>query len=209
MAESHLSWKEEALKRIPKVQKLPGECMKHVLPGEDTLAKQILLALLKATSKRNEPVKLAEIVDTLYGSPQKDKLDVVRLTMDKTLIRCGIAEKIYFSDRDVRYFPAAYRFQEVQRIDTGTSSKSIQLVGDEVKLPMEYWPVPYEYYDLTLSKASLEDGMARLEQDRVDQVVDEKTYGRLKRELEQEKDNIAKKLKRYAEVEDVIGGSRP
>lgn len=210
VAASNLSWKEEALKRIPKVQKLPGECMKHVLPGEDSLAKQILLALLKASSRRNEPVKLAEIVEAMYGEPQKDKQDVVRLTMDKTLLKCGIVEKIYFSERDVRYFPAAYRFQEVQRIDTGTSSKAVQLVGEKVQLPREYWPLPPEFLNLSLAKGSTDDAISKLEQDHADRLVDDRTYEKLKRGLQGEAEEIAKKLKEYAEIESALNeASRP
>jgi len=130
------------------------------------------------------------------------------LFRSKTLIKCGIVEKIYFSERDVRYFPAAYRFQEVQRMDTGTGSKTAQLVGSEVQLPREYWPVPSEYFELAVSRAATEDAITKLEQDHADHKVDDRTYDRLRRALEGEMEAVTKKLRRYADVEETMGGTR-
>jgi len=199
-----MSWKEEAVKRILKVQKLPQDCMKHVLTDGEALANQILSALLKASSKKSEPVKLAEIADLVYGEAEKDKQDVIRLTMEKTLIKCGIVDKIRFSDRDVRYFPVAYRFQEVRRIETGTGSKIEQLVGDAVELPRDYWPVPKEYYELVTSKAGCEDALAKLEDDSKLGAVGPQAYQRIKTKLENDLEDVKKKLKGYEAIGELM-----
>jgi len=200
----HLSWREESVKRIQKVVKLPQECMKHVRLENDNLANQIFLALLKATSRRGEPVKLSDLTNVLYGAGEKDKQDVVRLTMEKTLIRCGAVDKIHFSDRDVRYFPVAYRFQEVNRVETGTGSKIEQLVGELLEMPREFWPLPDEYFHLVTSERGYEEALAKLDQDSKSGAVDPRTYGRLKEKIQSELAGIAKKLRDYEAIRELL-----
>jgi hypothetical protein len=202
------SWQAEALKRIMKVQKLQGDCMRHVLPGKDSLTKQILAALLRATTKRNEPVKLSDIADIMYGDAPKDKLDVIRLTLDKTLIRCGIVDKIYFADRDVRYFPVAYRFQEISRVETGTGSKIEQLVGEVVRLPTDMWPAPTEYYRLVVESKASEDALTKLEADHVQGRVEKGTYEATKKKLLGEAESLTKKLRPFSELDEIMSQDR-
>jgi len=195
-----LSWREESIKRIQKLLKLPHECMKHVRLENDALANQAFLALLKATSRRGEPVKLPDLVKILYGGGEKDKQDVVRLTMEKTLIKCGVVDKVYFSDRDVRYFPAAFRFQEVNRVETGTGTKMEQLVGEVFEVPPEYWPLPQEYFELLTAKKGYDDALHKLDEDSEKGGVDRKTHRRLKEKMQGELDRVTKKLKEYEGV---------
>ncbi len=198
------SWKEEAIKRILKVQKLPQDCMKHLFQDKEALANQILLAVLKASSKKNEPVKLAEITELVYGSPDKEKQDIIRLTMDKTLLRCGIVDKIYFAERDVRYFPVAYRFQEIRRVETGTGSKIDQLVGEVVELPKETWPVPTEYFKLVASRKGCEEALTKLEEDSAQGLIARQAYQEIKTKLQKELDGISKRLKNYEAITEVM-----
>lgn len=199
-----MSWREEGIKRIQRLLKLPQECMKHVRLENEALANQTFLALLKTTSRRGEPVKLPDLVNILYGGREKDKQDVVRLTMEKTLIRCGIVDKIYFSDRDVRYFPTAYRFQEVNRVETGSGTKMEQLVGDVFEVPPVYWPLPPEYFELVTSKKGYDDALRKLDEDSKKGAVDQKTHRRLKEKMQVELNGVAKKLKEYDGVSQLI-----
>ncbi len=192
------------MKRILKISRLQQECLKHVRPDREALANQILGALLKASSKKNEPVKLSDIAEVLYGPNEKDKQDIIRLTMDKTLIKCGIVDKIYFSERDVRYFPTAYRFQEIRRVETGTGAKIDELVGEVVELPREYWPVPKEYFDLMASRTSYQEALVKLESDSKSGSIDSQTNQRLKTKLERELESVTKKLKDYEGVSDIM-----
>ncbi len=192
------------MKRILRIFKVQQECVKYVRADREALANQILAALLKASSRRNEPVKLSDIADVIYGPNEKDKQDVIRLTMDKTLIKCGIVDKIYFGERDVRYFPTAYRFQEIRRVETGTGAKIDELVGEVVELPREYWPVPKEYFDLVASRASYQDALAKLESDSKSGSIDSQTHQRLKTKFERELESVTKKLKDYEGVSDIM-----
>jgi hypothetical protein len=199
-----MSWKEESMKRILKVSKLHPDCMKYVRPDKEPLANQILTALLKSSSRNNEPVKLAEIAEVIYGPNEKDKQDVLRLTMDKTLIKCGIVDKIYFGERDVRYFPIAYRFQEVRRVETGAGTKIEEPVGEVVELPREHWPVPKEYFDLMASRTSYEEALVKLEGDAKSGSIDSQTHQRLKTKIERELEGVTRKLKDYEGMNDIM-----
>ncbi len=192
------------MKRILKVSKLQQDCMKYVKPDKEALANQILAALLKTSSKNNEPVKLSEIAEVVYGASEKDKHDVIRLTMDKTLIKCGIVDKIYFSERDVRYFPIAYRFQEIRRVETGAGHKIEEPVGEVVELPREHWPVPREYFDLMASRTSYEESLAKLEGDAKNGSIDPQTHQRLKTKVQRDLEGVIKKLKDYEGMNDVM-----
>jgi hypothetical protein len=202
------SWEAEGLSRILKVKKLQGDCMRHVLPGKDYLAKEILEALLKVSSKRNMPVKLSEIAELMYEDAPKDKLDVIRLTLDKTLIRCGIVDKIYFADRDVRYFPVAYRFQEVSRVETGSGSRIEQLVGEVIRLPVDLWPVPPDYYRLVIESKASDDALSKLEEDHRSGQTDDKNYESTKKKLRERSDVISRRLKQFSELDDIMREDR-
>lgn len=178
--------------------------MKHVQRDKEALSNQILYALLETSSTKNEPVKLAEITEKIYGASAKEKQDVVRLTTEKTLIRCGIVDKIYFSERDVRYFPAAYRFQETNRLETGTGAKIEQSVGDIVAFPREYWPIPKEYFELVASKAACEDTLAKVEEDFRQGLVSRQTSQKMRRKLQDDLEAILKRLKEYDKIAEVI-----
>jgi hypothetical protein len=199
-----LSWNEEAIKRVLKVHKLSQECMKYVQPDKDALANQILVALSKASARKNAPVKLSEIAETIHGTAEKDKQDVIRLTMQKTLLKCGIVDKIYVSERDVRYFPVAYRFQEVQRVETGTGGKIEQPVGDVVELSRENWPIPKEFFELVTSKAGYEEALTKLEEDTQSGSVDSQTQQRIKSKLQKGLEDVSKRLKEYEALDELM-----
>jgi len=199
-----LSWNEEAIKRILKVHKLSQECMKYVQPDKDALANQILVALSKASARKNAPVKLSEITETIHGTAEKDKQDVIRLTMQKTLLKCGIVDKIYVSERDVRYFPVAYRFQEVQRVETGTGAKIEQPVGDVIELSRENWPVPKEFFELVTSKAGYEEALTKLEEDSRNGSVDSQAQQRIKSKLQKGLEDVSKKLKEFEALNELM-----
>jgi hypothetical protein len=199
-----MSWTEEALKRVSKVVKLQQDCAKYLQMDGGSLASQILLGLLKATAAKQAPVKLSEIVDAMYGKEGREKQDVVRLTMEKTLLKCGIVEKIYVGERDVRYFPAAYRFQEVSRSETSSGSKTEQLVGAEVRLPAKYWAVPAEAYQLIVEREACMKALDKLEEDVRRGSVDAEEYRRMKEGLTRSLSETEKRLKNYGEIVSLI-----
>ncbi len=199
-----LSWNEEAVKRILKVARLSDECVKYVKMESDALANQIFLALLKSSSEKEGPVKLSEIAETVYGASDKAKQDVIRLTMEKTLLKCGLADKIYFKERDVRYFPTAYRFQEVRRVETATGKKIDEVIGEVIELPRSHWPVPKEFFDLTATKVGYEDALKKLEEDHQNSLVTPSSYARLKGKLQDDIERVSKTLKKYDEITELM-----
>jgi len=76
------------------------------------------------------PVKLSEIAQLIIGQSDKVKQDLVRLTIEKSLLKCGLVEKLRYASNDVRYILTAYRFQKIKEIDSfrGDSSEPIGAV---------------------------------------------------------------------------------
>jgi hypothetical protein len=156
------------------------------------------------SAKTEAPVKLSEIAETIYNTSEKSKQDILRLTMDKTLLKCGIVEKIYFTERDVRYFPSAYRFQEVRRVENSAGQKMDQLIGEVLEVPRKYWPVPTEFYELTALRGGYQDALSRLEEDRAQGSVDAATYSKVKSRLQAEMEVVAKKLRAHDGISDLM-----
>ena len=201
---SSSSWREEAAKRMQKVMKVNEECVKYVGLDKDAIANQVFTALLTLSARTEAPVKLSEIAESIYNTSEKSKQDILRLTMDKTLLKCGIVEKIYFAERDVRYFPSAYRFQEVRRVENSAGQKMDQLIGEVLEVPRKYWPVPKEFYELTALRGGYEDAMSRLEEDRAEGSVDPATYSHVRARLQAEMEVLSKKLMEYEGISDLM-----
>jgi len=189
---------------MQKVLKVNEECVKYVGLDKDAIANQVFTALLTLSAKTDAPVKLSEIAETIYNTSEKGKQDIIRLTMDKTLLKCGIVEKIYFTERDVRYFPSAYRFQEVRRVENSAGQKMDQLIGEVLEVPRKYWPVPREFYELTALRGGYEDALSRLEEDHEQGSVDAATYSQVKARLQAEMEVIVKKLREYEGMRDLM-----
>src|SRR5207245_10769579 len=115
---------------MQKVLKVNEECVKYVGLDKDAIANQVFNALLTLSAKTDAPVKLSEIAETIDNTSEKSKQDILRLTMDKTLLNCGIAEKIYFTERDVRNFPSTYRFPAARSVENRAGQKQDQLTGE-------------------------------------------------------------------------------
>jgi len=110
------------------------------------------------------PVKLAEIAQKTTGVNDKLKQDLVRLTIEKSLLKCGLVEKLKYAPNDVRYILTAYRFQKIKEIDSfrGDSSEPI---GEIFELPKSSWPIPDEFYLLLAKKYGYEQALKKLHSD--------------------------------------------
>jgi len=201
---SSSSWRDEAIKRVLHVTKLSEECMKYVDAGKEALANQIFKAIIDLCSRTDSPMKLSDMAEMIYGNSDKGKQDIIRLTIEKTLLRCGIVEKIYFANRDVRYFPSAYRFQEIRRIEDSSGKKIDQLIGEVREVPRKYWPIPKEFYALITSKSGYETALAKLESDFGNQELTPEAYSRIRHTLQNELDRIVIKLKPYQGLDQVM-----
>jgi len=110
------------------------------------------------------PVKLSEIAQKTIGQSDKSKQDLVRLTLEKSLLKCGLAEKLKYASNDVRYILTAYRFQKIKEIDSFRGESS-QPIGDVFELPKSSCPISDEFYLLLAKKYGYEQSLKKLHSD--------------------------------------------
>ena len=156
---------EDLFARILKVKNLKENCFKYLEESsKELLTQKILFALSELTAEKMGPVKLSEIALKTTGQSDKLKQDIVRLTLEKSLLKCGLVEKLKYAPNDVRYILTAYRFQKIKEIDSfrGDSSEPI---GDVFELPKSTWPIPDEFYLLLAKKYGYEQSINKLHLD--------------------------------------------
>jgi hypothetical protein len=156
---------EDLFARILKVKNLKENCFKYLEESSKALLTQkIIFALSELTAEKMGPVKLSEIAQKTTGQSDKAKQDLVRLTIEKSLLRCGLVEKLKYASNDVRYILTAYRFQKIKEIDSfrGDSSEPI---GDVFELPKSSWPLSNDFYLLLIRKHGYEQALKKLNSD--------------------------------------------
>ena len=156
---------EDLFARILKVKNLKENCFKYLEESSKALLTQkIIFALSELTAEKMGPVKLSEIAQKTTGQSDKAKQDLVRLTIEKSLLRCGLVEKLKYAPNDVRYILTAYRFQKIKEIDSfrGDSSEPI---GDVFELPKSSWPLSNDFYLLLIRKHGYEQALKKLNSD--------------------------------------------
>jgi len=143
---------DDLFARITKVKNLKENCFKYLEESsKELLTQKIIYAISELTSEKMGPVKLSEIALKTTGVNDKLKQDLVRLTIEKSLLKCGLVEKLKYAPNDVRYILTAYRFQKIKSIDSfrGDSSEPI---GDVFELPKSSWPIRKYGYEESLKK---------------------------------------------------------
>ena len=156
---------DDLFARIIKVKNLKENCFKYLEEiSKELLTQKIIFALSELTAEKMGPVKLSEIAQKTTGINDKLKQDLVRLTIEKSLLKCGLVEKLKYAPNDVRYILTAYRFQKIKEIDSfrGDSSEPI---GDVFELPKSSWPIPDEFYILLARKYGYEESLKKLHSD--------------------------------------------
>lgn len=121
------------------------------------------------------PVKLAEIALKTTGINDKLKQDLVRLTIEKSLLKCGLVEKLKYASNDVRYILTAYRFQKIKEIDSFRGESS-QPIGDIFELPKSSWPLSNDFYLLLIRKHGYEQALKKLHSDFDDNLIPRGKY---------------------------------
>jgi hypothetical protein len=132
--------------------------------SKELLTQQIIYAVARLVTKKMEPVRLSEIAQSISNTTNKAQQDNIRLTIEKTLLKCGIIEKLRYSVRDVRYILTAYRFQKTQNIDSFRGDR-LDNIGQIFELPKSLWPIPDEYFLLKITKSSLESTLKKINSD--------------------------------------------
>ena len=200
-----MSNEEDLLSRIPKVKNLREECFKYLEPSsQETLTHQIIFTLAKLTSEKMGPVKLAELAQIIHGTAEKSKQDIIRLTIEKSLLKCGIAEKLRYAPNDVRYILTSYRFQKIRKIESFRGD-SAEKIGDVFELPKSTWPIPDEYFVLQSQKYGYDEVLKKINSDFDKGLIPRGKYEDLVREYREKLSQISKKLSsKFSEIEDLV-----
>jgi hypothetical protein len=191
--------------RILKVKNLKENCFKYLEDSsKELLTQKIIFAISELTSEKMGPVKLSEIAQKTTGQSDKGKQDLVRLTIEKSLLKCGLVEKLRYAPNDVRYILTAYRFQKIKEIDSfrGESSEPI---GNVYELPKSTWPIPDEFYLLLAKKYGYEKSLNKLHSDFDGKLIPRGKYESLNSEYTKSLNQIRDKLdSSYAGLEILV-----
>lgn len=198
---------EDLFGRISKVKNLKENCFKYLEDSsKELLTQKIIYAIAELTEEKMGPVKLAEIAQKAIGENDKSKQDLVRLTLEKSLLKCGLAEKLKYASNDVRYILTAYRFQKIKEIDS-FRGESTQPIGDVLELPKNTWPIPDEFYQLLAKKFGYEQTLKKLHADFDNEEIPRGKYETLNSEYTKSLNQIIEKLNsKYSGLENLVEG---
>ncbi len=155
----------DLIERIVNVRNLNGNCFKYLEESsKDLLTQQIIYAVANLVVKKMEPVRISEIAQAISNTTEKTQQDNIRITIEKTLLKCGIMEKLRYSVKDVRYILTGYRFQKVQNIDSFRGDR-VDHVGEVFELPRTLWPIPDEYFLLKTIRTAIESTLKKVNSD--------------------------------------------
>ncbi len=197
---------EDLINRIIHVKNLREECYKHLESGsQGTLTHKIIFAIAKLSSEKMGPVKLAEISQAIFGINEKSKQDIIRLTMEKTLLKCGMVEKLHYAANDVRYILTGYRFQKVKKIESFRGDNS-EPVGEIFEIPQSTWPIADEFFILKSKKSGYEEALKKLNSDYDASKVQRGKYEDLMRELTGNLNQVSRKINaKFASLDEIMG----
>ncbi len=200
-----MSSEEDLLKRVSQVRNLKENCFKYLEEGsKELLTHKIIFAIAEITYEKRGPVKLAEIAQKVIGESDKNKQDLVRLTIDKSLLKCGLVEKLRYSVNDVRYALTAYRFQKVKGLDS-FRGESEELIGKVFDLPKSTWPIPDEFFILIAKKFGFGEALKKINTDFDKDELPRGKYEDLIRTHTEDLNEITKKINsQYGGVEELV-----
>ena len=201
-----MSSEENLLKRVREVRNLNENCFKYLEDSaKDLLTHKIVYAIAKLSAEKMGPVKLSEIAQKVIGESDKAKQDLIRLTTEKSLLKCGLVEKLRYAPNDVRYMLTAYRFQKVKKIDSfrGDSSEPI---GKVFELPKAMWPIPDEFFVLISKKYGYSEALKKINADFDKKVIPRGKYEDLIREYTETLNQINSDLNsKYNGIKELVG----
>jgi len=201
-----LSSEEDLLKRVTKVRNLKENCFKYLEEeSKELLTHKIIFAIAEITYEKRGPVKLSEIAQKIIGESDKKKQDLVRLTIEKSLLKCGLVEKLRYSVNDVRYALTAYRFQKVKGVDS-FRGESEELIGKVYELPKSTWPIPDEFFILVARKFGYGETLKKINTDFDKEEIPRGKYEDLIRTYTEDLNQITKKINsQYSGIEELVG----
>lgn len=196
---------EDLIARILPVKNLKENCFKYLEENsKDLLTQKIIYAMSELTAEKMGPVKLSEIAQKTIGESDKSKQDLVRLTIEKSLLKCGLVEKLKYAPNDVRYILTAYRFQKIKEIDSFRGESS-QPIGEVFELPKSTWPISDEFYLLLARKYGYEQSLKKLHADYDDDKIPRGQYETLNGDYTKLLNQIREKLdSKYSGLEALV-----
>jgi hypothetical protein len=198
---------QDLMGRIVKIRNLREECFKYLEPSSsEMLTHKVLFSIAKLVSERMGPVKLGEIAQDIFGTSDKSKQDIIRLTVEKTLLKCGAVEKLHYAPNDVRYVLTAYRFQKVRKIESFRGDNA-EPIGDVLELPRSTWPISEEFLILISKRSGCREALKKVRSDYDFGKIKQGKYEDLKHSLSEKLEKIdAKIAASYPEVAELAGG---
>jgi len=197
---------KDLLDRITKVRNLKGNCFKYLEESsKELLTHKIIFAVAELTSEKMGPVKLSEIAQKVIGVGDKSKQDLVRLTIEKSLLKCGLVEKLRYAPNDVRYILTGYRFQKVRELDS-FRGESTEPLGEVFEIPKSSWPIPDEFYILVSNKYGYDETLKKINSDFDNKVIPRGKYEDLIREYTEKLKQIQNKIaSKFTGIEELVG----
>jgi hypothetical protein len=197
---------QDLIGRIVKIRNLREECFKYLeSSSSEMLTHKVLYSIAKLTSKKMGPVKLGEIAQEIFGANEKSKQDLIRLTVEKTLLKCGIVEKLHYAPNDVRYMLTAYRFRKVRKLESFRGDID-EATGDLIELPRSTWPISDDFLILLSKKNGYGEALKKLHSDYDAGRIQEGKYENLKHDLTGRLNKInAKVNSTYADIAAIVG----
>jgi len=197
---------KDLLDRITKVRNLKENCFKYLEESsKELLTHKIIFAVAEITSEKMGPVKLSEIAQKVIGVGDKSEQDLVRLTIEKSLLKCGIVEKLRYAPNDVRYILTGYRFQKVREIDS-FRGESAEPLGQVFEIPKSSWPIPDDFYILVANKHGYGETLKKINSDFDNKVIPRGKYEDLIREYTEKLKQIQNKIaSQFTGIEELVG----
>lgn len=196
---------KDLVDRIVKIKNLKEDCFKYLEDSSsELLTHKVIITIAKLSAERFGPVKLSEIAEEIFGVGEKSKQDLIRLTIEKSLLRCGIVEKLRYAANDVRYILTAYRFQKIKEIDSFRGG-SIEPIGEIFEIPRSSWPIPDEYFILLSQKFGYIEALKKINADFDKGIIPRGSYEDRIREYDERLSQISKKLSsKFAGLESLV-----
>ncbi len=194
----------DLFERIIQIKNLKEDCFKYLEESsKDLLTHKIIFSIAKLSSEKMGPVKIAEISKDVFGEDEKSKKDLIRLSIEKSLSKCGMVEKLLYASNDVRYLLTAYRFQKVREIDSFRGDRVESL--DKFEIPKSLWPIPDEYFKLLSKKFGYDESLKKINSDFDHGVIPRGEYEDLIREYSKNLTQIQNKIhSKFNGLEDLV-----
>jgi len=196
--------KNDLLNRIIQVKNLKEKCFKYLEDSSsELLTHKIIFSIAKLSSEKMDPIKLAAISENIFGISDKSKQDLIRLTIEKSLSKCGIVEKLRYASNDVRYILTAYRFQKVKEIDSFRGDRIESL--DTFDIPKSSWPIQDEFFKLISKKFGYTETLKKINFDFDQGSLPQGKYEDLIRQYSENLSQIQNKLNlKFKELQELV-----